>query len=331
MPSDPRLQPSLQALRVPIATFRSQVASARERVRALLATDGGTEHARLELGAFGGARIDVSRFAELRKGAVLDALSRGRLARASAVLDEIDASDDTIFTVDVAPGDSLRVAAARALAHTGRAFAASSVAELVRSGRYEPERHDRILDAFPFERWSRTEREHAPPLILTVDGADLRAGSLAELLDVGMRLVLLVRGASTPAPLVRLVAPGTLVIQTRNVEALGRVADSPGPAIAAIFEQPTAIFTHDPLAGGSLWQRLSIVDRSLTSGRTSIAGISPRQQREELLQLEALAVRPSLPNAPIDARALYGASGDGDPADRLTAWLLAESGLANDK
>jgi hypothetical protein len=328
MPSDTRLQPSLDALRRPIATYRSHVASARERVRALLATGGGTERARLELGTFGGARIDVSRFAELRQGGVLDALSRARLERASAVLDELAASDDALFTADVAPGDSLRVTAARALAHAGRVFGAVNVAELVRAGRYEPERHDRMLDAYPIEWWNRAEREQAPPLVIAVDGADLRAGSLAELLDVGMRLVLLVRGPSTPAPLVRLVTPGTLIMQTRDVEALARVADSAGPAIAAIFDQEAAIFTHDPLAGNTLWQRLTIVYHPTTPSRKSLAGMSARQQQEELLQLQALAERPTLPNGPVEALVPSGA---GDATDRLTAWLLNESGLANGK
>jgi hypothetical protein len=56
--------------------------------------------------------------------------------------------------------------------------------------------------------------------------------------------------------------------------------------------------------------------------------MSARQQQEELLQLQALAERPTLPNGPIEALVPSGA---GDATDRLTAWLLNESGLANGK
>jgi hypothetical protein len=327
MPSDPRVQPALAALERPIAAYRSVVAIARERARAVLSTNGGTERARLELGTFGGSRIDVARFAELRRGVALEPSSRSRLLRACDVLEELAGASDEMFVVDVAPGDSLRVVITRALANLGRAFGAAAVVELVRNALYEPERHDRVLDAYPFERWSRIEREHAPPLIVTVDGADLRAGSLAELLDRGMRLVLVVRGASTAAPLVRLVTPGTLVMQTRDIEAIRRVAAAFGPAIAALFETEAALFTHDPMGGGALWQRLTIIYRPAALSKKSIGGVSPRQQREELAQLEALAARPTLPNGPVDAVVPMG---EGDPADRLAAWLLAESGLATE-
>jgi hypothetical protein len=326
MPSDPRIPQLLALLARPAAAYRSHVATTRERLRVLLASDNGADRIRHELGAFGATRIDVSRFAELRHGLVLDALSRTRLERASQQLMEIEAAtDDTLFTADVAPGDSLRVAVARALARAGRAFGAEHVAELVRSGRYEPERHDRLFDAFPFEWWNRVEREHAPPLVVSVDGADLRAGALAELLDGGVRIVLVVRGACTPAPLARLVTPGTLVMQTRDAAVVARVASFDGPAIAAIMDHDAAQFRHDPADGRKLWQRLTIISSPETPPRSTLGGVSPRQQREELLLLEALAERPALPDAPVEALIPGGA---GDPADRLTAWLLTESGLA---
>jgi len=327
MPSDPRISQLLALLARPIAAYRSRVAATRERLRILLASDNGIDRTRLELGAFGATRIDVARFAELRHGVVLDALSRTRLERASQLLHEIEAAtDDTLFAIDVAPGDSLRVSVARALSRVGRAFGAAHVAELVRSGRYEPERHDRLLDAFPFEWWNRAEREHAPPLVVSVDGADLHAGALAELLDGSMRLVLLVRGACTPAPLARLVSPGTLVMQTRDAAAIARVASFDGPAIAAIVDQDAAQFRHDPADGRKLWQRLTIISRPETAPRAALGGVSLRQQREELVLLDAFAERPTLPEAPVETLIPSGA---GDPAERLTAWLLTESGLAS--
>ena len=325
MPSDARIQAALEALRRPADIFRSHVAGARERVRALLANNRGVDRARLELGSFGLARIDPSRFAGLQQGAALDALSRSRLERAEAVLAEMDAASNALFVAEVPAGDSLRVVVARAFARAGRAFGAAGVADLVRGGRYEPERHDRMLEAFPYEWWNKIEREHAPPLIVAVNGADLRAGSLAELLDVGTRLAIVVQGPSTPAPLVRLVTPGTLVVQTKEADALRQIADSAGPAIAALFDNEAALFTHDPLAGAAAWQRLTIHSRPSAPPKKTIGGVSPRQQREELLQLDALAEKPALPNAPVDA---VVPTGTGDATERLTAWLLSESGLA---
>ena len=328
MPSDPRVEPALAALERPIGVYRSALAIARERARAVLSTNGGADRARLELGAFGGSRIDPARFAELRHGVTLEPASRSRLLRACEVLEHLASKSDDLFVVDVPPGDSLRVVVARAFGELGRAFGAAAVVELVPNALFEPERHDRILDAYPFERWSRVERVHAPPLIVTVDGADLRAGSLAELLDVGTRLVLIVRGPSAPAPLVRLVTPGTLVIQTHDVEAVRRVAGAPGPAIAALFESDVALFTHEPRDGSAPWQRLTIAHCPAVAPKKQIGGVSARQQREELAQLEALAARPALPNGPVAA---VVPPGDGDPADRLAAWLLAESGLAAER
>lgn len=324
MPSDSRVQSALAALQRPVETFRSYVASARDRVRAMLSENGGVDRARLQLGGFGLARIDAARFAGLQHGTVLDALSRSRLERADAVLAEMDAASDERFVAEVPSGDSLRVVVARAFTRTGRAFGAANAADLVRAGRYEPERHDRMLESYPYEWWSKIEREHAPPLVVSVDSADLRAGALAELLDVGTRLVIVVDGPSTPAPLVRLVTPGTLVMQTKEADALRRVADSAGPAIAALFDHEAALFTHDPLAGAAVWQRLTIHWLPSNLPKKVLGGVSPRQQREELLQLEAMAAKPALPNGPVDA---VVPAGSGDAAERLTAWLLSESGF----
>jgi hypothetical protein len=116
-------------------------------------------------------------------------------------------------------------------------------------------------------------------------------------------------------------------MQTRDVEALRRVASVSGPAIAALFDTETALFTHDPLAGRALWQRLTITHRPSAPPTKAIGGVSPHQQAEELAQLEALAAQPVLPNAPVG---IVVPQGDGDPADRLANWLLAESGLATE-
>jgi hypothetical protein len=103
------------------------------------------------------------------------------------------------------------------------------------------------------------------------------------------------------------------------------VADSAGPAIAALFDHEAALFTHDPLSGAAAWQRLTIHWLPSSLPKKTIAGVSPRQQQEEILQLQALAAKPALPNVPIEALV---PNGHGDAAERLTAWLLSESGLA---
>ena len=323
MPSDARVLAALDAVRRRIDSYRSFVAVTRERLRASLAGNGGAQRARQELGAFG-ARIDAARFAELRHDLVLDPLSRSRLERADAVLGALASAGDESFVCEVASGDSLRVAVAHAFARLGQAFSAAAVTELVRTGRFEPERHDRVLDAYPLEWWSASERDHAPPLVVVVDGADLRACSLADLVDGHVQIVLLVRGAAAAAPLVCLTTPGTLVLQTQDSAALGVLSAFDGPAVAALFEQDVAHFTHHPSGGGAPWQRTTIAHLP-AAPRKRVAGISARQQRQELLQLQALAERPALPNGPIEAVIPPGA---GDAADRLTAWLLAESGLA---
>jgi hypothetical protein len=320
---DPILAQALVLLRRRIDNYRSFVAAARERIRTLLTTTG-AERARLELGSFG-RRIDAARFAELRHGVALDSLSRSRLERAAAVLAELESLGDALFVADVPSGDSLRVVAAHALARAGRGFAAAAVAELVRSGHYEPERHDRLLDGYPFEWWSKSEREHAPPLIVGVDGADLRAGALADLLDGAQQLVLLVHGPSTPAPLVRLTTPGTLVIQGKELAGLKPLAEFGGPAVAALFGHEAALFTHYPIAGSAIWQRVVVTHRP-EPPKKRVGGASPRQQLEELLQLDALVEHRALPDSPVDALVPIG---PGEATDRLTAWLLAESGLVS--
>lgn len=328
MPSDPRVQQALQALRRSIEAYRSVVVSARERARKLLAgaeTSSVATRAQLELGRFGAARIDAALFAEVAKGAALDMQSRERLQRACVVLDELLASEDVAFVVDVAAGCVMGHEASHAMARLGRAFGAAHLIELVRSGRYDAARHDRFLQEYPFEWWSKEERSYAPPLVITVNGPSLRASALADLLDGGVRLVMIVRGVSSPAPLVRLVTPGTFVMQTDDPLELARIEGCAAPLVAALIESEGACFVHDPKRGPATWQRLTITRRPAAVARTTIGGVSPRQQQEELAQLDALGVQPKLPDTPVDA---IGGSGGGDATERLTAWLLAESGLA---
>ncbi len=76
--------------------------------------------------------------------------------------------------------------------------------------------------------------------MVAVDGSEVHAGALAEFADGREKLVLVVRGASAPAPLARCITPGTLVLQTDDGRGLDRVAAFDGPAIAAIVPEGAA-------------------------------------------------------------------------------------------
>jgi hypothetical protein len=323
MPSEATPDPVRKALAGGVAAFRSALALTAEQVRGFLAAagdDGPPEKA--FLGEFAAGRIDFARFASLLDRApALDAASLGRIRRAYEILREAEAQWGGAPEVRVEPGGDLREAVARALAAVGRAFGAARVAELARAGRYREADHDALLESFPFRRWSRAERAIAPPLVVHVNGRDLRAEPLAEFLDGAVKIVLDVAGESPLAPLVRLVTPGTFVLQTRDGSGLDRFAAWSGPGIAALVPEGSALFLHDPAAGPDPWDRVS-VQHPPEAGRLPQGGRSARQEAEELRQLAALCARPPTPPPVAPAAAPAAAA---EPADRLAAWLLAQA------
>jgi hypothetical protein len=317
-----RIARALSAIAPQLAAFHSLTITALERARAVLAPSGGAERARRELGVIGN-RIDAAKFASIVRGdSGLDATARARVLRAAESLESLAAVSEEAFVIDVPTGAALSVVVREALGHFGRAFGLAATIDLVRSGRYVPELHDRAADVWPFELWTQRERRVAPPLVVTVDGADLNVGDLANVLDGASHIVLVVSGETAPARLVRLVSPGTLVLQTTTDRGLERFSAYSGPAVAAVMEGDVATFLHDPEGGKCLWQRLAVLSRPDAAPRKRIGALSPAQQVDELHQLEALAERPVLSTAPIDQLV---PGGPGDPADRLAAWLLAES------
>ena len=323
MPSDDRVQLALAAIAPQIAAFRSVVASTLEHARALLSLDDGANHAQLELGALG-ARIDPIRFAALASGgAGLDPVGRERVARAVESLRALSEAPEGAFVVELRPGESLDATVRDALARLGRVFGLANAIELARRGGYVPRVHDRALEAWPFDLWTQRDRKTVPPLVVTLSGADLNVGPLADLLDGNAHLLLVASDDAAAARLVRLVTPRTLVVQAKNADSLSRFKAYGGPAIAALLQGEVAAFIHDPEAGKAPWQRIAISARPSAPPRKRIGAQSPAQQLDELRQLEALAERPSLSTAPIEALA---PAGDGDPADRLASWLLNESG-----
>jgi hypothetical protein len=311
-----------KSLAVPIGAFRSALALALEQVRAFLssaaASGAGSAEASL-LGSFASGRIDVARFGSLlARAPAANASALARIRDAYEALREAEEQAGLVGEVRAEPGADLREAVARALATMGRAFGAARVHELARTGRYREADHASWLDSFSFERWSRAERMIAPPLVVHVNGRGLRAEPLAEFLDGAMKIVLEVAGESPLVPLVRLVTPGTYVLQTKDATGLDRFAAFAGPGIAAIVPEGSALFVHDPAEG----LRIDLLPEP---GRIPRGGRSARQEAEELKQLAAMAARPAAPPKPPAVASPETPAPD--PADRLAAWLLARADL----
>jgi hypothetical protein len=329
---DPRIRAAFEALARPIAEFRAVIAGAlaqAEAVQADATADAGTRaaRARAELGVFADGRIDPRAFAA-RFARVLpaDASAAEVLDRVVALLRGVLDRGEDLLAVTVAPGGDLGAVIGAALADVGQAFAAIRLGELVRSGQPERPDPDPFLAGTAFQRWSRAERRLVPPLVVSVYGADLHGNALADFCDGSAKLVLVVRGRSAPAPLARLITPGTFVLQTVDGTGLDRWAAFQGPAVAALVPEGAAQFLHDPAGGRESWQRLSVVELP-PPPRRGLGSASAWQMAEDLRQLAALARTPfAIPAAGAPAAAAIGES---DAVDRLTSWLLArEQGTA---
>jgi hypothetical protein len=334
MPSDDRLAGALRALAEPVHAFRAALAQTADEMAQWLrqvATGREAAHARWasELGPFAEGRIAVDRLAQiLGPSPSLDGAGAEVVRRAHATLIELLGRGEAAFTVSVSRGESLYDAVAQRLADLGRAFGAARVAREVREGRLPEGRHLAVLERFPFVQWNRAERRLAPPLVVEVEGADLRAAGLADLLDGKVKLVLVVGGECAPAPLARLIAPGTFVQQALSPEELGELATWDGPGVAALVHQTAARFVHDPRSGRTPAERLRIAYVPAEPPRRALDGISAAQQAEELALLHALA-QPASPAPPATAATASAApeAPAADPVAQLAAWLLAQAEL----
>lgn len=328
MPSDPRTAAALTALEAPRNAFASALAATREEVRVYLDTHQSEVDDRLavlgaELGPLGSRHIDVARLASvLAAEPGVSPPSRAVMARALEVLSEVAARGDDGYVLDLPPGESMYGRVTDHLAELGRAIGAARVADAARNGRYRPSDHDRWLAHFPFSAWSQAERAVAPPVVIELDGADLRPSGLAEFLDGAVRIVLVVRGETSPAPLIRLVTPRTFVAQTADDAVVKRLASWDGPGIVGLMPGNAARFVHDPAAGTALAARLVIDEIPSLDHRKRTGAFSVAQQREELEQLRAL--QSAATAAPVLAEAPAAA----DPVDKLAAWLLQEADLS---
>jgi hypothetical protein len=328
MPSDPARLDTIRAALAPCrADYRESAVVTAEEVRGLVAgardvrpTDRATTFA-ASLGSLGSAHIDVSRLALLvgdeapkLSGPALDAI-----AAAAEVLRDVAAPAEG-EVVDLPVGGNLAEAVGRALARAGRAFGASHVVTLARSGRYHRSEHESWLQTYAFQRWNRRERLLAPPIVVQLSGADLRTGGLAEYLDGKVKIVLVVRDdVAPPAALVRLVTPGLWLAQSHDGAELPHFARWQGPAVLAWVPEGSAAFTHDPAASPVLGARLQ-VRTDPPPPRKGLGGLSAAQLTEELRQLEAMAGISTIPSPAI-------AGPSQEPADRLAAWILGQANL----
>lgn len=330
MPSDPRVAQALKALAEPIAEFRAAVEGALLQAAGFLDAHHASPAVRstraaAELGAFAAGRVDPARFAALfppvGRG---DKKSLAALQRAVDALSNVVGREDELFVAEVTKGVKLGATIDAALATAGRAFGAIVLAELVRAGRYLPKEHDRLLNALEFHAWNRAQRRFAPPLVVRLDGADLHAGALTDFADGRSKIILVVTGSCAPAPLARCITPGTFVMQSVDGTGLDAVASFDGPAIVALVPEGCATFTHDPRRGAEGWQRLTI-GRTVDPPKKAIGGVSAWQMAEDVRLLNDLARTPF--TVPTRGGAGTPAIGAEDAVDRVTHWLLDQTGL----
>lgn len=335
MPSDERLRGAHELLRAHDGAFRASVETANAQVRAYLAAHGSRSEERaretaLELGQFAGGRIDIGRLAAvLGTTRVLDQNEEAVVQRCAEVMEEVLARGEALFVCRVPTGGDLRTTVEEALAMVGRAFGAALVFQAIKTGTFKSELHEPALRSFPFRRWNRQERLLGPSLLVSVEGSALNAPALAEYLDGGQKIALVIQEPCAPAPLARLITPHLFVMQCETPAELSRLATIEGPGIAALVPPTAARFVHDPATA-----RLEVTHLRAESPRTSMGGWSAWQQSEDLALLRELAAaetlaakaRAQVSEAATTPRALDGEAQIG--VEELSAWMLAQAGFA---
>lgn len=326
MQSDERTTTALSALGPRIAAFRLAISSTLERATNALASESGPSQAGVTLGDFASGRIDAERFAMISAGSPpLDRAGRTVVKMAVTVLELLLRGLDDELVLTVESGESLATAIRERMETLGRVYRAATLIELVRRGTYDAVQHGPPSEGYAFEKWTIAERRLAPPLVVRLDGRDLDAFALAPFVDGWVRLILIVDGQCSPAPLARLVSPGVFVAQSGDTKVMDRLTEFDGPAVIAVMNGTEARFVHDPRAGSAIWQRIEITHMPDALPRKSVGTRSAWQQRDDLSHLKALIERPALP---ADSAAALVASVGGnhsDPAERLTAWLLEQT------
>ena len=328
MPSDDRITQALAALAGAKEGFSSSVAMSAEEVRGILEREKGVDEnpqVKLahELGPFAAGRIDLDRLAPfVSANSKLDQEKRDQIQKAFEILTALRKAGDGLFTAKVEVDGYLRGAIIKALAEVGTAYGAARSVEWALHDLAHPEGVEDALEAFPPNLWNRAEKGCAPPLVVEVEGQDLKAASLGDLLEGSQKIVLVVNGPAAPAPLVRLITPDVTVIQTDDPLELAALSATPGPGIAALMPEGAAKFVHAP-GGTTLHERLTVSFIPEKEPRKAIGSISAFQQVEELRQLTALAASVQAPAAPVGEPAAVGA--EMDEAGQLAAWLIHQA------
>ena len=332
MPSDERITQALVALGDAKESFVSSVAMSAEEVRGILERNQGANEnpqVRLahELGPFAAGRIDLERLAPfVGANEKLGEEKRTQVHRAYEVLTGLKKAGDEIFTAKVELDGYLRGGIVSALGRSGTAFGAGRSVEWALHDIAPPEGVKDPLEAFPPARWNLAERDNSPPVVVEVEGQDLKVGSLGELLTGSQKIVLVVNGPASPAPLVRLITPGVSVVQTDDPADVAVLAANPGPGVAAIMPEGCAKFTHSPMAGKGLNDRLTVSFLPEKEPTRALGGISAFQQAEELKQLASLAASVQ-PVVVVEGEAPAGPP-PMDEAGQLASWLISQADLA---
>jgi hypothetical protein len=332
MPSDDRVAQALEYLSDAKESFSSSVAMSAEEVRGILEREQGANEnpqVRLahELGPFAAGRIDLDRLAPFVGGnQKLDEGKRAEIHSALQSLLKVKKAGDEIFTAKVPLDGYFRGTVFAALGKSGSAFGAARSVEWALHDLAHPEGVEDCLDHFPPNLWNEAEREFAPPLVVEVEGQDLRPASLAELLEGGQKIILVVNGPAAPAPLVRLITPGVAVIQTDDPAELSALGPVEGPGIAALMPEGCAKFVHIPGAGRVLNERLSVSFLPEKEPKRALGSISAFQQVEELRQLASLtASAESTPPGPEESESDRP---EMDDAGQLASWLIHQANFS---
>jgi len=329
MPSDERITQALQALAPAREGYTSSVAMSAEEVRGILERERGVDEnpqVKLahELGPFAAGRIDLDRLAPMvSANSKLDPEKRAQIQSAFETLTALNKAGEDLFTTKVPLDGYLRGGIMKALGRTGTAFGAARAVEWALHDIAHPEGMDDAMEEFPPNFWIGAEKRFAPPLLVEVEGHDLKVASLGELLEGAQKIILVVNGPAAPAPLVRLITPGLTVIQTDDPQDLAALSATPGPGIAAIMPEGCAKFVHAP-GGSTLHERLTVTFLPEKEPRKAIGGISAFQQAEELRQLSALAASIQAPAAAAGENAAV-AGPEMDQAGQLAAWLIHQA------
>lgn len=318
---------ALHALDPALDEFRSAVATAAEEVRAYrahheVAAADPVGLLEREMGAFARDRIDPRRLAGLMLVAEApDPLTDRLMEEAHELFTSIMKGGREAYHLVVPPRGDLRDVVRDGLAELGRAFGIAHAVEKAREHAYDPDRDHELLHPYPFHRWSPLEKEVAPPLVVEVQGADLRASGLVEFLDGWQKIVLVVKGPVPPAALARLVSPVVFVAQASAEEGVPLVAElakREGPGIVALFDPDAGALPFVYRPGLALE-----VDRGDLTAVTEM--IARKKGQPGILDLKHLESLTALPGpVPAGSESRKGEK----TVDQLAAWLLSRTDLS---